>query len=167
MRHLHIRHILTLGFLMLAAGTEGGQNRWPPQPANTTGKIEPVRPTTISPRAAIVGPATGVHCPDMSENAVGWHDLGWLPAGVNVTVNVASTMPADATFDPVAAVVAASVGVTAGSTVKTNTFYDNDAGGGKDPRITFVTPQRGTYFLVVGENSGSGFGCYRYQVSVS
>ena len=86
---------------------------------------------------------------------------------VNVTVNVSSSMPADSAFDPVAAVVVAGVGATAGSTVKTSTFYDNDSGGGKDPRITFVAPQRGTYFLLIGENSGSGGGCYRYQVTVS
>jgi len=34
---MHIRHILTVGFLMLAAGTEGGQHRWPQQPTNPTG----------------------------------------------------------------------------------------------------------------------------------
>ena len=117
--------------------------------------------------AAILGPANGIYCPDMTENAVGMHDLGWLPAGVNVTVNVARSGPADSTFDPVAAVVVASLGVTAGGTIKTSTFYDNDSGGEKDARITFVAPQRGTYFLLIGENSGSGGGCYRYQVSVS
>ena len=100
----------------------------------------------------------------MVDGAVGMHDLGWLPSGLNATVAVVSSGPA--TFDPVAAVVVASVGTLGGGNVKTTTFYDNDTGGDRDPTISFVTPQAGTYFLLVGENSGTGGGCYRYQVSI-
>ena len=165
MRHINTRLVLTVGFLVLAASTEGRQHHWT-QSTNRAGEAEPARPITISPRA-IFGASNGIYCPDMSENAVGMHDLGWLPAGINVQVTVAVSGPATSTFDPVAAVVVAGVGATAGGTVKTTTFYDNDSGGGKDPKITLVTPQKGTYFLLIGENSGSGGGCYRYQVSIS
>ena len=59
-----------------------------------------------------------------------------------------------------------SLGLPAGGTAKATTFYDNDSGGDKDPQITFTTPVDGTYFLLVGDNSGSGPGCYRYQMTV-
>ena len=160
MKYEHIRVVLTVGFLVLAASTEGGQHRW----TRPAGEAAPVQPITISQQAVIQGSSNGIYCPDMTEHAVGVHDLGWMPAGVDVTVTVVSSGPS--TFDPVAAVMVASVGATAGGNVKVNTFYDNDSGGDKDPRVAFVAPQEGTYFLLVGENSGNGGGCYRYQVSI-
>jgi len=156
------RLTLTLGVLALASGTAAAQH-----PRTLSGKsssqTEPVRPIT-SPQATISGPSSGVYCPDMVEKAVGLHDLGWLPAGRDVTVVVDAV--GSAPFDPVATVLVVSLGVPSGGTAKTTTFYDNDSGGDKDPQIAFTTPQDGTYFLLVGENSGSGVGCYRYQLSV-
>ena len=72
----------------------------------------------------------------------------------------------DPAFDPVASVVVASLGVPGGGNVKTANFYDNDSGGNKDAKITLVTPQAGTYILLVTHNSGKTGGCYRYQASI-
>jgi len=101
----------------------------------------------------------------MTEGAVGVHDLGWVPAGVNVEVNVES-YTINAAFDPVASVVVATLGVPGGNNIKTTTFYDNDSGGNKDAKVTFVAPQAGTYILLVTDNSGTSGGCYRYQAGI-
>lgn len=122
-----------------------------------------LRPSTLQPRA-VLGPANGLYCPDLSDGAFGVHDLGWVPSGMTVEVNVESY--SDNEFDPVAAVVVASLGLAGGNSIKTNTFFDNDSGGGKDARISFVTPQAGTYVLFVADNSGKLPGCYRYQASI-
>ena len=53
-----------------------------------------------------------------------------------------------------------------GLSVKTNTFYDNDSGGDKNAKVSFVTPQNGTYLLLVTDYPGTSPGCYRYQVDV-
>ena len=162
MDNKHIALIMTLGAVVLAASTAAGQHLWK-SPGKASGESEPIRPITFRPQS-IGGGSNGIYCPDMSEDAVGVHDLGWLPAGRNVTVTVeASTTNG---FDPVAAVIVAAIGEKAGNSVKTNTFYDNDSGGGKDARISFVTPQDGTYLLMVSDYPGKLPGCYRYQVDI-
>lgn len=163
MNHTHTRLILALGILALAASTDARQHQ-PAQPTKAASRAELARPITSAPQATINSSSNGVYCPDMTDKAVWMHDLGWLPAGRDVTVIVDSFGPA--TFDPVANVFVASLGTPGSGTAKTCTFYDNDSGGDKDPQIAFTTPQDGTYFLLVGENSGSGGGCYRYQVSI-
>lgn len=162
MKHAHTRLVLAIGVLTLSAAAASAQH-----PRNLSKKAStataPVRPISV-PQATIAGSSNGLYCPDMEDKAVGMHDLGWMPAGRSVTVIVSAAGPA--TFDPVATVFVASLGVPGGGTVQTTTFYDNDSGGEKDPQISFTSPNDGTYFLLVGENSGSGVGCYRYQVSV-
>jgi len=59
-----------------------------------------------------------------------------------------------------------SLGQAAGNAVKTTTFYDDDSGGDRDPRIEFVAPQAGTYLLLVNDLTDASLGCYRYQVVV-
>ena len=162
MTHTLARLTLTLGVLALASGAAAAQHQRTLSKKSSS-QTALVRPIT-SPQATITGPSSGVYCPDMADKAVGLHDLGWLPAGRDVTV-VVDAIGSDA-FDPVATVLVVSLGVPSGGTAKIGTFYDNDAGGEKDPQIAFTTPQDGTYFLLVGENSGSGGGCYRYQMSV-
>ena len=122
-----------------------------------------LRPTVIQPRA-VAGPAGGLYCPDMTEGAFGVHDLGWIPAGFNVEVNIEAM--SDNGFDPVATVFVATMGTPGANTVKMTTFYDNDSGGGKDAKVTFVAPQAGTYVLLVADISGDKVGCYRYQAAV-
>ena len=148
-----------LGFVLVTASSAGAQHRWPPRSTGPADASQ-VRPIT-APTAVITGSSNGVFCPDMTEGAVGVHDLGWLPSGVEVTATVVSQGPA--TFDPMATVTVAGL---SGGSAAVKTFADNDSGGDRDPRIVFVTPQQGTFLLLVGDNSGSGAGCYRYQVSI-
>jgi hypothetical protein len=115
------------------------------------------------PQASIVGPANGLYCTPATDNGVGVHDLGGIPAGLRVTVTVDSY---NTGFDPVAAVIGATMGLDAGDNVRTVTFYDNDSGGEKDSRIEFVTPQSGNYFLLVGDYPDAVTGCYRYEVAI-
>jgi hypothetical protein len=161
-KHGHTRLILAFGVLTLAAATASAQHQ-----RSFSKKVlsaqEPARPIS-APQATISGPANGLYCPDMDDKAVGLHDLGWMPAGRAVSVTVSAIAPA--TFDPVATVFVTTLGVPGGGTAQTTNFYDNDSGGGKDPQISFTSPTDGTYFLLVGENSGVGGGCYRFQVNV-
>jgi len=149
--------------VLLACGVSvatavASQHNWVPTRGGDT-----LRPSAVKPQA-VVGPATGLYCPDMSDGAFGVHDLGWIPSGLNVEINIESYSRND--FDPVAAVVVATMGVPAANNIKTTTFYDNDSGGGKDARIAFVAPQSATYILLVTDNSGKTAGCYRYQASI-
>ena len=162
MKQRHTRLVLALGVLTLAAATASAQHTRTPSRKSSIATA-PVRPIS-APEAAITGSSNGIYCPDMEDKAVGMHDLGWMPAGRSVTVTVSGLGPA--TFDPVATVFVASLGVPGGGTAQTSTFYDNDSGGDRDPQISYTSPRDGTYFLLVGDNSGSGAGCYRYQVTV-
>jgi len=148
--------LLTCGVSVATA--VASQHDWVPTRGGDT-----LRPSAVKPQA-VVGPATGLYCPDMSDGAFGVHDLGWIPSGLNVEINVESYSRND--FDPVAAVVVATMGVPGANNIKTTTFYDNDSGGGKDARIAFVAPQAATYILLVTDNSGKTAGCYRYQASI-
>jgi len=158
MKIANIGVVITLACGVGAATAVAAQHDWTPARAG-----DPLRPSLVKPHA-VLGPATGVYCPDMSEGAFGVHDLGWIPAGLNIEINVESYSRNE--FDPVAGVVAATLGVPGANNIKTTTFYDNDSGGGKDVRITFVSPQAGTYVLFVADNSGKAAGCYRYQALI-
>jgi hypothetical protein len=89
------------------------------------------------------------------------HNLGFLPSGIPVTVTVEGFSEG---FNPVAAVLVATVGSSAGNNVRTTTFYDDDSGGEGDPRVQFTTPVGGTYLLLVNDLTDAVVGCYRYQV---
>ena len=154
--------VAILGGGTFAATAVGAQHQWNSS-ASTVATTDALRPHLVQPRA-VLGPATGIYCPYMIDGAVGVHDLGWIPAGLNIEINVESYSRND--FDPVAAIVFATMGVPGANNVKTTTFYDNDSGGGKDARISFVAPQGGTYVLLVGDNSGKIAGCYRYQAYI-
>ena len=133
--------ILVIGCALLPPATAQTKHGWK-SPAKASGRAEPIRPTATNP---VGRSANGIYCPDMSDDAVGVHDLGWLPSGFNVAITVESY--SENAFDPVAAVIVANVGQKAGNAVKVTTFYDNDSAGDKDARVSFVTPQAGTYLL--------------------
>jgi hypothetical protein len=153
--------ILAIGYVLPPAATaQDAPHRWK-SPGTASTRAEPIRPTATNP---VSRSANGIYCPDMSEDAVGVHDLGWLPSGFNVAITVESYT--ENAFDPVAAVIVASVGQKAGGAVKVTTFYDNDSAGDKDAKVTFVTPQAGTYLLLVTDFPGQTGGCYRYQAEI-
>jgi len=149
--------------VMLGAGLQGAQRGWT-MPGKSSG-----RPTMRSgalvarPQASIGGGANGVYCTPITDNGVGIHHIGGIPAGLSVTVTVESYSDG---FNPAAAVVVAMVGEKAGNTVKTTTFYDNDSGGENDSKLDFVTPQAGNYILLVGDYTDAFAGCYRYEVAL-
>ena len=128
------------------------------RPSPVAGSV--VRP--IRPQAEIAGPADGIHCTAATDNGVGVHNLGFLPAGISAALTVESFSQ---DFDPVAAVIVATLGENGGNAIRTTTFYDDNSGGDKDPRIEFVTPVGGTYLLLVNDLRDAVVGCYRYQLS--
>ena len=161
MKSQHVGLGLVLTCVVGGASTVAGQqHRWK-SPAKASGTAEVILP--VNPRAIGAG-ANGIYCPDMTEGAVGVHDLGWVPANFSMAVTIESFSQAG--FHASAAVIVASVGEKAGNAVKVSTFYDTEAGGGKDPKISFKTPQDGTYVLIVTDYAGSAGGCYRYQVDI-
>ena len=97
------------------------------------------------------------------DNGIAVHNLGFVPPGLKVSVTVESYSEG---FNPVAAVLVASIGQAAGNTIKTATFYDDDSGGEGDALVAFVAPQAGTYLLMVNDLTDTTVGCYRYQVVI-
>jgi hypothetical protein len=157
--------ILTL-LVAFTAAIEGGQRGWPnPDKKRTasaprvTSRIQPIR----RPQEVISGGSNGLYCTSPWDNGIAVHDLGFIPAGFNVTVLVEAVSD---DFNPVAAIIAPTIGQAAANTIKTTTFYDDDSGGGRDPRLEFVAPQSGTYLLLINDLTDSVIGCYRYQVSL-
>lgn len=158
--------IAVLALVAYTISVEGGQRTWPGvskkqvwQPQRVTNRAEPV----VRPRAEIGGGANGLYCTAQWDNGISVHELGFIPAGLNVSVTVESYSE---NFNPVAAVLVSSIGQVAGNTIKTTTFYDDDSGGDRDPRVEFVAPQAGTYLLMVNDLTDATVGCYRYQVIV-
>ena len=152
--------VLVLCVVTSVATAAAGQHFWR-APAGTGGVL---RPSVVRPRA-VSGPAAGLYCNDTTDGAAGVHDLGWVPAGFTVDVDVESyTQGGD--FDPVAAVVLTVMGAAGGNAAKVTTFYDNDSGGARSPHISFVTPQAGTYVLLVSDQTGKENGCYRYMANI-
>jgi len=163
--------IRTAGIVLLALAAysitvEGGQPQlqgsgkkqvW--QPPRATNRAEPI----ARPRASIGGGANGVYCSAQWDNGIAVHDLGYVPSGLKVSVTVESFSEG---FNPVAAVLVATIGQAAGNTIKTTTFYDDDSGGEGDALVAFVAPQAGTYLLMVNDLTDTTVGCYRYQVAI-
>lgn len=164
-RNWTMASVVATGVLLLVAGLQAGQRAWGVQLKSKAGVAAsgPRTAWSSSPRASIGALANGLYCGSPFENGVGVHDLGGLPSGLHVTVTVESYTDG---FDPAAAVLVASLGQKAGDTVAVKTFYDNDSGGSGDARVDFVTPQAGTYLLVVNDYTDSMAGCYRYQMSI-
>ena len=154
--------VVTLACALFGVSTQARQHLWK-SPLRGSRQVQPVEPVTFRPQA-IGGGANGIYCPDMADEAVGVHDLGWLPGGRNVTVIVEAN--SNNGFDPAAAVVVPTLGEKAANSVKTSTFYDNDSAGDKNARVSFTAPQNGTYLLLVTDYTGKLPGCYRYQVDI-
>lgn len=147
----------------LGVGLGAAQRGWS-MPGKASGRSGTRSGAVVAgPQASIGGAANGVYCVPPTENGVGIHHLGGIPAGLNVTVTVESYSDG---FNPAAAVVVATVGEKAANNVKVTTFYDNDSGGEGDSRITFVAPQTGNYILLVGDFTDAVAGCYRYEIAL-
>ena len=155
--------LVSVGIALIVAATlEGAQRGWV-LPLKSPGGARQGA-AIVRPQAEIGGYANGIYCTPQTTNGVGVHDLGGLPSGLSVTVTVEAVSDG---FDPAAAVLVPMVGEGAGNNVKTTTFYDNDSGGDKDAKITFVTPQSGNYILVINDFTDKTAGCYRYEVVLS
>jgi len=146
--------------LVTSMATAAAAKHFWPAPAATRGVL---RPSVVQPRA-VSGPAAGLYCFDTTEGGAGVHDLGWIPAGSTVDLDVESHSAGN--FDPVATVVSIVMGAPGSNAAKVTTFYDNDSGGGRSPHISFVAPQPGTYVLLVSDQTGNESGCYRYMVGI-
>lgn len=158
--------LVAAGCVLLAAGIEAGQRGWTlafKPAAISQGAVS--RALSVRAQASIGADANGIYCTPLTDNAMGVHDLGSLPAGLRVSVVVEGLAPDQ--FNPVAAVIVALLGDSGANTVKPTTFYDDDSGGDGDPRLEFVTPHAGNYILMVGDKTDASAGCYRYQMIVS
>lgn len=158
--------IVLFALVAYSITVEGGQRQLPGSgkkqvwhSQRVTNRAEPI----VRPRASIGGGSNGVYCSEQWDNGIAVHDLGFVPAGRNVSVTVESYSEG---FNPVAAVLVASIGQAAGNTIKTTTFYDDDSGGEGDALVSFVAPQAGTYLLMVNDLTDTTVGCYRYQVVI-
>jgi hypothetical protein len=163
-RQATIGAMLGAGLLVLVAGPEAGSRGWVvPLKSSVSVRGGPGAALSARPQAEIAGPANGIYCGSVVENGVGVHDLGGFPAGLHMIVTVESFSDG---FNPAAAVLVATVGEKAANNVRVAYFYDNDSGGDNDAKVDFVTPQAGTYVLIVNDYADAMVGCYRYQLVV-
>lgn len=90
------------------------------------------------------------------------HVLGAAVRGMRVRVDVASGEG----IDPMVSLVILQMGPAApGGTVRAGYVFDDDSGGGRDPRLEFTAEYDGNMVLSVGSYDGA-FGCYGIKVEV-
>lgn len=156
--------IVASGILVLGGVVEGAQRGWTIslKPLGSTATTHGVT-AIVAPQATIGGPANGIFCTSAVENGVSVQELGGLPAGIHVTVNLQSF---STDFNPVAAVIVSKMGANGANNIQTTTFYDDDSGGGSDPKVDFVTPHAGVYLLLVNDKTDANVGCFRYQLTL-
>ena len=90
------------------------------------------------------------------------HALGFITAGTRVRVNFQS----GETIDPIATLLILQMGANVPNNVRASYVFDDDAGGGRDPRLEFTAEYNGNVVLSVGSYDGA-FGCYAAKVEIS
>ena len=89
------------------------------------------------------------------------HVLGAVVRGTRIRVDITGV-----DFDPIAAVVILQMGPQAPGNVRAGYAFDDDSGGGNDPRIEFTAEYDGSVVLSVGSYDGT-VGCYATKVQVT
>lgn len=90
------------------------------------------------------------------------YPVGFVTTGMHVKVNVQS----GETIDPIATVTILQMGANVPGDARASIAYDDDSGGGRDPRLDVTAPYNGNVVLSVGSYDGA-FGCYAIKVEIS
>lgn len=104
--------------------------------------------------ASIIGCTGGQH--------YNTHALGFVTSGMRVRV----TFQSGETIDPIASLLILQMGAGVTNDVRASYAYDDDSGGGRDPRVELNASYNGNVMLSVGSYDGT-FGCYAAKVEIS
>jgi hypothetical protein len=89
------------------------------------------------------------------------HSIGFVPSGARVRV----TFQSGDGIDPMATLVLLQMGSGVPSNVRASYAFDDDSGGGRDPRVELTAPYNGHVMLHIGSYDGA-FGCYGAKVEI-
>lgn len=89
------------------------------------------------------------------------HVIGFVTSGTRVRVNFQS----GDSIDPIATLMLLQMGPNAPNNVRANYAFDDDGGGGRDPRLEITATHDGNVILSVGSYDGA-FGCYAARVEI-
>jgi hypothetical protein len=90
------------------------------------------------------------------------HNLGFVAAGTRIKV----TFQSGESIDPIATVAILQMGANVPGDARAAIAFDDDSGGGRDPRIEVTAGYNGNVVLSVGSYDGS-FGCFAAKVEIS
>jgi hypothetical protein len=90
------------------------------------------------------------------------HSLGFVVRGTRIRVDIQS----GETIDPIATVVLLQMGPNAPNGSRASSAFDDDSGGGNDPRIEITAEYDGNVMVSVGSYDGSA-GCYALKAEIS
>jgi hypothetical protein len=90
------------------------------------------------------------------------HNLGFAPSGSRVKLDVIS----GDNIDPMATMMVLQMGPNAPNQTRSGFVFDDDSGGGRDPRIETTTSYDGNVILAVGSYDGV-FGCYIVKMEIT
>ena len=90
------------------------------------------------------------------------HSLGFVTRGTRIRIDVQS---GDG-IDPIASVIVMQMGPNAPNNMRAQYTFDDDSGGGRDPRIETTAEYDGNAMLSVGSYDGAA-GCYAVKTEVA
>ncbi len=89
------------------------------------------------------------------------HSLGYVVRGTRIKVDFQS----GETIDPIASVMITQMGPNAPNGIRAGHAYDDDSGGGSDPRLETTAAFDGNVIVYVGSYDGA-HGCYAMKVEI-
>jgi hypothetical protein len=107
----------------------------------------------------ISGNPTHVAC--VGGNYYNQHALGFVQRGTRIRVDVVS----GDSVDPVASIVLTQMGPNAANGIRVAYAYDDDSGGGRDPRLDSTAEFDGNVVVNIGSYDGAA-GCYALKVEL-
>ena len=110
-------------------------------------------------KQAFSGNATLVAC--VGGQYYNQHSLGFVTRGARIRVDI----QAGDGIDPIASVVIVQMGPNAPNGMRATYVYDDDSGGGRDPRLEVTADYDGNVTLSVGSYDGSA-GCYAIKTEL-
>ena len=149
----------TIAVILATAGLSAGQ--LPPKAKSPAGPRQAGSEKNLMGTLGIDGsPSTLVAC--VGGKFYNTHSLGFATAGTRIRVDTTS-----ADVDPTAMLIITRMGGhDPNGQSSASSVYDDDSGGGNDPRIETTVPFDGHVILNIGSYDGT-FGCYWVKVTVT
>ena len=140
------------GSIGMSANEQASKPKTSPEAA--AARIAQIGKLSFSGSPTMIGCAGGQHYTQ--------HSLGFVPRGTRIRVDVIS----GEAIDPIASIVIAQMGANAPNGMRASYAYDDDSGGGRDPRVEITAEFDGNVTVNMGSYDGT-FGCYALKVEMT